>query len=336
MEDIARECGVSIMTVSRVLNGKDCVKASTRAKILQSAERLNFEINTMARNFAQKRSGFVGVAFPFERLIGTNYLGEIFKGFQRAFGNTPWNLSMFDVYSPAFDSGRKLEKLFRSRRVDGLLIVAPNANETFFDTLTAAGMPLVVVGKSVNNTKVCSVSCDDYRGVQMNCAHLYELGHRRIAFVGGPEDFSVAQWRESAYLDFCREKGLDLPPHFLQRGNYSTESGRQAGLTLLGSGDRPTAIVAANDMMAFGVMESARRMNVSIPDELSVAGFDDLPAANEWFASMTTVHQPLFEMGQQGAEILLGSLNGGPAPHGRTVLPVSFISRTSTGPASSH
>src|SRR5271168_1127541 len=164
MEDIARDCGVSVMTVSRVLSGRANVKASTRDKILRSAERLNFAVNVLAQNFVQKRSGFVGVVIPFERLLGSDYSNLIFRGFQSVFATTPWDFAMFDMFSPSFDSGLKLEKLYLSRKVDGLLVVAPNANPDFFDTLTALGIPLVVAGKSVINSKICSVSCDDYRG----------------------------------------------------------------------------------------------------------------------------------------------------------------------------
>jgi DNA-binding LacI/PurR family transcriptional regulator len=333
MEDIARECGVSMMTVSRVLSGQDCVRAATRDKVMRAAERLHYEVNALAQNFAQKRSGFIGIALPFRGLIGTYYFGEIFKGLQRILGDKAWDFALFDTLSSSFDDGGKIERLYRSRKVEGLFVVAPNADDAFLDTFTDLRIPLIVVGKRVTNPSICSVACDDYRGVELLCSHLYSLGHRRIAFVGGPESYSVAQWRESAYTDFCRKRKLELTSSFVYRGDYTMRSGRAAGFSLLRSEGRPTAIVAANDMMAFGVIESAHELNVDVPGDVSVGGFDDLPTAAESFPSVTTVRQPVLEMAEQSAKLLLNALSSGRPPQGQRTVPVSLVTRQSTGPA---
>ena len=332
MDDIARECRVSTMTVSRVLRGQDCVTAATRDKVLAAARRLHYEINALAQNFAQKRSGFIGIALPFAGLIGTNYLGEIFKGFQRVLRDQPWDLALFDTLSPSFDDGAKVESLYRSRRVEGLFVIAPNADDAFLDTFTDLRIPLVVVGKKVISSKVCCVACDDYHGVELLCSHLFELGHRRIAFVGGPENYSVAQKRERAYVDFCRDKELELPAVFIYRGDYTMQSGREAGLHLLKLDRRPTAIIAANDMMAFGVIESTHELKLNVPGDVSVGGFDDLPTAAARFPSVTTVHQPVSEMAECSAKLLVEALSSGNPPKGDFGVPVSLVTRESTGP----
>lgn len=330
MQDIARECGLSMMTVSRVLRGQGYVSAAARDKVLKTAKHLDYELNTLAQNFARKRSGVIGVAAPFAGLIGSHYFGEIFQGFQRVFDDNDRHFALFDTLSTSFNEGGKLEKLYRTRKVEGLLVVAPSANDKFLDTFTDLRIPLVVVGKTVTNPKICCVGCEDYQGIESACAHLFALGHRKIGFVGGPTIFSVAHRREQAYLDFCKKKKLAVSDGFLQRGDYSMRSGREAGAALLGLKSRPTAILAANDMMAFGLMESARERGVAIPDEVSIAGYDDLPTAADRFPSLTTVHQPVVEMAERSARLLLDWLETGRAPGGQITLPTSLVERAST------
>ena len=196
---------------------------------------------------------------------------------------------------------------------------------------------MVVVGEKPSSPRVCSVSCNDAHGVELLCAHLYALGHRRIAFIEGPppEYVATAIRRKNAYTKFCKAKGLENPAWYCQPGNFSMGSGRAAGLVLLKARPRPTAIIAASDMMAFGAMESARELNLRIPEDVSIAGFDDLPTAAERCPSLTTVHQPALEMGQRGAKILQHSLNTGEPPSGHTVMEISLVIRESTAePAS--
>jgi len=263
-------------------------------------------------------------------LIGSYYFAEIFKGFQRVLGDTEWDFALFDTLSPSFNDASKIEKLYRTRRVDGLLVVAPHANDAFLDTLAELRIPLIVVGETITSSNVGSVACDEYQGVELLCSHLYSLGHRRIAFVGGPEDLTSAKRRERAFLEFCRSKNLEVPAGFVQVGDYTMQSGREAGLFLLGIEARPTAILAANDMMAFGVIESTHELDINIPREVSVAGFDDLPTAAERFPSLTTVHQPVAEMAERSAQLLVDALNSGELPKNQITFPVSLVTRAST------
>jgi DNA-binding LacI/PurR family transcriptional regulator len=330
MEDIARECGVTKKTVSRVFAGGAAVKASTRDKILAAAQRLNYEYNTLARNFSARRSMLIGVAAPFEQLLGSSYFAEAFQGFNSVVKDTGMDFGLFDTCSDLFNDGTKLAKLYRQRRVDGLLVLALHTYDRFLNTLEELHVPMVVVGERAEDESVCSVSCDDYKGMRLLCEHLYSLGHRKIAFVSGPEYVTTAEWRKKAFLDFCKAKELDVPLRYIQQGSYGMAKGREAGLTLLKMKQRPTAIIASNDMTAFGVLESARELNLRVPNDVSVAGFDDLPTAAEHFPSLTTVHQPVREMGKRSAELLLKSLEDETLPTGQTVMEVSLVVRQST------
>lgn len=326
MSDIARECGVSPMTVSRALANRKDVSAKTRKRVLAAAKRLNYEINSLATNFAKGRSHVIGIATPFRYMIGSDYFGEMIQGFQNVFREEKWHFSLFDVLSPAFDNGHKLEKLYRARRVDGLLVVAPG-NTEFLSTLVHLHIPLVVVGESVESANICSVACNDAQGIELLCTHLYSLGHRHIAFVAGPHERVSAKSREEAYRAFCRSKKL-VP--MIKAGDYTMQSGREAGFSLLKAAKRPTAIVAANDMMAFGVIETAHELKISVPGKISVTGFDDLPMASARFPRLTTVRQPVIEMAEYAARQLERSLMSDQLPKkDRIIFAVSLAVRES-------
>lgn len=332
MEDIARDCGVTKMTVSRVLAGKGSVKLSTRKRILESAARLNYEVNTLAQNLNFNRSGFIAVATPFEGLLGSPYFSEVFQGFTRAIKGTEREFALFNTHSESFNNGAKLARLYRQRRVDGLLVIAAHTDDQFISTLEHLQVPIVVVGEQAPFSKVCTVSCQDAEGIELVCAHLYELGHRRIGFVEGPANFLTASRRKQAFLNFCATHGMELPPGYIQPGAFTMRSGRDAGHALLMHSARPSAIIACNDIMAFGVIEAARALGLSIPREISVAGFDDLPTATDRCPSLTTVHQPVCEMGEIGAKLLLDAVMRNVLPTGQTTLKVSLMVRESTRP----
>ncbi len=332
MEDIARECGVTKMTVSRVLTGKDKVKSSTRLKILAAASRLNYEINTLAQNFNLNRSGFVGVATPFDGLLGSSYFAEVFQGFDAVLKDTDWNFALFDTRSASFDDGAKLARLYRQRRVDGLLVVAAHTTDQFIGTLEHLRIPMVVVGEQVLTTQVCSISCHDAKGITILCEHLYGMGHRRIAFVEGPPNFLTATRRKKAYLNFCAKHELRVPAAYCQPGDFTMRSGRSAGHALLTTTPRPTAVIAANDVMAFGVVEAGRALGLEFPGDVSVAGFDDLPTAADRTPSLTTIHQPVYQMGELSARTLVNAMLRSQNPTGQTILDVSLMVRESTRP----
>ncbi len=334
MDDIARECGVSKMTVSRVLTGHPAVSGPTRDKVLAIAQRLKYEVNTQAQNFARKRSGFIGVATSFKGLLGSNYFAELFDGLQSVLSESAWDFALFDTLSPSFNDGEKLARLHRQRKVDGLLVVAPHTDDRFLETLSDLQVPLVVIGEKTREENVCSIFCDDQKGITDLCSHLYSLGHRRIAYVSGPQFLMSSKRRKAAYLEFCRKKNLENPNWFVQPGDYRMRSGREAGLKLLDGdkGEPPTAIIAANDLMAYGIMESARELETPIPGRISIVGFDDLPSASEHYPALTTVHQPVVEMARRGAEILLDAVDRGELATGHIEMEVSLVLRQSTAP----
>ena len=332
MNDIARMCGLSKMTVSRVLAKRSGVGAETRKQVEAAAKKLNYELNSMARNFNLNRSGFIGIATSTEGLIGSHYFGEIYRGFNSALRGSTHHFALFETASDSFNDGTKLAGLYRQRKVDGLLIVSPHTDDRFLQTLQNLRVPMVIVGESVLDPSACSITCDDAAGVRAICQHLYNFGHRQIAFIGGPEGLVSSERRKRTFEQFCQGQGIDLPPMYLQPGDYTMHAGRKAAMSLLHSSERPSAIVAANDLMAFGVIEAAHSLNIAVPEELSVAGFDDLPTAADRFPALTTVSQPVAAMAEQGARTLLRALDEHIIPSGHSMMDVSLTIRDSTGP----
>ena len=333
MDDVARECGLSRKTVSRVFAGSDAVKLVTRNKVLSAAERLNFEVNINARNLIQNQAGFIGVAAPLSTMLGSSYFSEAFSGFRCAITDkSGFIFALFDTSSDIFNDGTKLAKLYRQQRVDGLLVLALHTYDRFVPTLEKLQVPIVIVGEKPPSSSTCSVYCNDEHGITLLCSHLHALGHRRIAFVEGPAEYSTAIRRKQAFLQFMRKKGLHNPSSFVQRGDFSMHSGLTAGKILLQSHPRPTAIIAVNDPTAYGLMESARALGLRIPEDVSIAGFDDEPSALEHSPSLTTIHQPICTMGELSARKLMEAISTGTVPKGITRLEPSLVIRESTAP----
>jgi len=332
MKDIALQCGLHKMTVSRALAGHSSVKPATRLKIMEAANRLNYEVNVLAQNFNVGRAGYIGVATSFPYMLESSYLGQSLRGFQVALNGSGMDMALFDTYSDSFNNGEKLAKLYRQRKVDGLLLVALHSTDRFLDTLRDIHIPMVVVGESVANpTGLHSVFCDDERGVRRMCSHLFELGHRRIAFIAGPPDYAGAQRRKEAYVNFCQKHDLNNPSWYIQQGDFSRATARKVALALLRRKPRPTAIIAANDLMAFGAIDTARELKLRVPQDLSVGGFDDLPGAEECEPPLTTVHQPVKLLAERAAGILLKWIETGVTPSSGTIMKVSLKVRQSTG-----
>jgi len=333
MDDIARETGLTKKTVSRVFANSNLVKASTRERVLEAAKRLHYEVNMLARNFNLKRSGYIGIAMHYQQILDGPYVAEAFKGFRRAISDeSDYVFALFDTESESCNNGTKLAKFYRQRRVDGILVLAPHTDDQFLGTLKQLAVPLVVVGEKPTCSSVCSVFCNDGLGIELVCNHLYSLGHRRIAFVEGPSIYAVAIRRKKAFLHFLHEKGLNNPSWYIQPGDFSSRSGSAAGEILLQGNPPPTAIVTCNDTMAVAVMGIAQKLGLRIPEDVSVAGFDDLlPLNGGYFPPLTTAHQPVCEMAEWGARVLLNSLQTGVLPSGKTVMDVSLTIRESTG-----
>jgi len=331
MDDIARETRLSKMTVSRALTNSGYVSPAARQKIMQAASRLNYQINFMGRQLTRNRTGLLGVITSFEGFVGTYYFGRIIEGLQQGLSETDYHLTLYDSSSEDFNDGQKCARLCHQRRVDGLAVIAPHTGHHFIETFYELQVPMIVIGASPRHATISYVDTDNASGAYAATKHLIELGHRKIGFVAGPANVSDAQHRDAAFRKAMADHGIAVDPRWIFEANFITRPAYDGALKLLAGKDRPTAIFAANDMMAIGVMDAARALGLRIPDDLSLVGFDDLRGVDTTVPPLTTVRQPSYQLGKVAAQYLLEAIAGdGTVSFPHQKLPAELVVRSST------
>jgi DNA-binding LacI/PurR family transcriptional regulator len=326
--DVAAQAGVGIATVSRVLNGRANVAEGTRERVLEAIRALDYRPSSVARNLSLKRTLVVGVVIPF--LTEASQV-ERLRGIVTALGTSAYDLALFDVES-ADRQQRAFRMLADAHRTDGLLVLSLIPPDQEVRRLHVSGIPCVLV--DARHTALPSVVIDDVAGGVLATRYLAELGHRRIAFIGDkPSDpfrFLSTRDRTTGYERALAAAGLPLRPEYVREGTQSRHVARGIAEELLRLPERPTAIFAASDIQALGVLEAARALDIRVPEDLSVVGFDDIEVAS--YVGLTTVRQPLYDSGRRGAELLLQSLAGSPPALQVETLPLDLVVRGTTRP----
>ncbi|MFL6659980.1 MAG: LacI family DNA-binding transcriptional regulator [Massilia sp.] len=302
---IAREAGVSPSTVSRILNGTAKVSDDKRQAVEDTITRFNFQPNLMARSLAMGQTYTIGVLTQF---IESPFYGEALRGIEDALTGTP--------YSPLFVSGhwnlKKEEarmRLLQARRVDGVIILTGRLSDQQL-LKYAQRLPIVVTGRNLSAPKLASVSVDDFSGAREATHHLLELGHTRIAFISGPDDHPDAIERLRGYQTALQEAGAEMVPELIMRADFMESGGMLAMNQLLESRQNFTAVFAANDQMAYGARLALYRRNIRVPEDISLVGFDDLPNSTYSMPPLTTVRQPVYDIGRMAARAMLTLIDG--------------------------
>jgi DNA-binding LacI/PurR family transcriptional regulator len=326
--DVATRASVGVATVSRVLNGHSNVRPATRARVLDAIAALDYRPSSLARSLSLGKTMVVAVVLPW---FTSPSAVERVRGIVAGLAESPYDLMLFDVESE--DRQRRAFELFgRGDRADGLLVVSTLPPEADITRLRAAGAPCVLV--DARHASLPSVVIDDFAGGELATRHLVELGHRHIAFVGDtPPEFRFVWSRDRTlgYFHALEQAGIELHPEYVRVGTRLLHVARSVALELLNLPEPPTAIFAASDTQALGVLEAARSLGLKVPEQLSVVGFDDVQLAS--YVGLTTVRQPLFESGRRGAELLLRALSGQPLPAHSEQLPLELVVRRTTGVA---
>lgn len=328
IEDVAEAAGVSIKTVSRVLNQEPNVREETRARVKDAVTRLDYRPSHSARSLAGQRAYVVTFAYDNPSL---NYLMEIQAGVLEACRSRHYNLLLAPLTYADPGSIDEIDGLLAHFGSDGLVLIPPLTDDVrLLDYLQRRGMPYASIVPRNPGCRI-GVTIDDRAAVCELIAHLIMLGHRRIAHITGHRDHGGSHLRLLGYREAMRKAGLPVRRNWVASGAFTFESGLDAARTLLALAPRPTAIFAANDDMAAGVLRAAAEAGLSVPQDLSVCGFDDVPIARHVTPSLTTVRQPTREMGRVATEQLLRELR---EPGSGRLLPVrySVLLRESTGP----
>ena len=323
LEMVARAAGVSPSTVSRILNGTAVVSDDKKLAVDEAIARLSFVPNPMARGLAGGRTLSIGVV---TQSIDSPFYGGALRGIEDELSRAG--------YSPLFVSGqwnaahetRCIETL-RARRVDGIIVLTGRLSDTTLAAY-AQSLPMVVTGRSLQAPGLYALGFDNFEGGRLATHHLLSLGHRRIAFIAGDPRHPDAKERLRGYRAALEAAGQTFEPKLVMPGQYTEDSGRMAVERLFDSREPFTAIFAANDQMAFGAMLALHRRRMRVPDDVSLVGFDDLASAMYTMPPLSTVHHPIYELGQLAATAVL-QLLAGEQPTSELSAP-RFISRESS------
>lgn len=326
--DVAARAGVGIATVSRVVNDRGNVAAATRERVLEAIRVLEYRPSSVAQNLSLRRTLVIGVVLPF--LTEASPIERV-RGVVTALASSPYDLAIYDVES-ADRQQRAFRLLADAHRTDGLLVISLIPPDEEVRRLRAAGIPCVLI--DARHDGLPGVVIDDVAGGELATQHLLDLGHRQIAFIGDkpvdPFRFHSSRDRTRGYERALTAAGVPIRPEYVRAGTHSRDVARSIADELLRLPEPPTAVFAASDVQALGVLEAARNLGIDVPGELSVIGFDDIEIAS--YAGLTTVRQRLFESGRRGAELLLEAL-AGQQPQARVeTLSLELVVRGTTRP----
>ncbi|CAA7602904.1 LacI-type HTH domain protein [Acididesulfobacillus acetoxydans] len=311
IKDVAQRAGVSVTTVSRVINDSGYVGETARERVTKAMEELNFQPSRLARGLVSGKTSTIGllipdVANPFFADVARGIEdAAIAKGYTTILCNSDWKREREVMYLD----------ILRSRWADGVIIAGSRSGEEVIDQATA-GLPLVLVDRR-GSAKRSSVWMDNERGGRLATSHLINIGCRRIVHISGPEGSPSAYGRKLGFegvISENRARYEGLRGELIQ-GDFRYEGGHEIGLSLLRSKDRPDGIFAANDLMAVGILQAARFCGIEVPDELAIVGYDNIALSEYSFPSLTTIAQPGYAMGRSAFQLLLNQLGSGRNHH---------------------
>ncbi|MFI6318827.1 LacI family DNA-binding transcriptional regulator [Nonomuraea sp. NPDC050556] len=323
---IADEAGVSVPTVSKVINGRPEVAPETRHKVEALLHKHGYQRRVSQESMP---TGLVDLVFT---ELESPWAMEIIRGAEIAAREASASVVISVVHTHAGPGRDWLERL-AARRTDGVVIVASKLSPHVQAQLTARSLPFVVVDPEGDPPPVAvSVGATNWHGGLAATRHLLELGHTRIGMISGPPDMLCSQARIDGYRAALEAAGLTVDPDLIRRGTFLVDSGHDNGHAMLDLPDPPTAIFAGSDLQAFGVLEAARQRGLRIPQDLSVVGFDDLPLSRSAWPPLTTVRQPLEEMAALATRTVLGMGHGDTPESRRVELATELVVRESTAP----
>ena len=326
IKDIAKELGISASTVSRALSDSPLVNAETKRSILQVAERLGYQRNELARALVLGSSGAVGLLVPD---ITNPFFSDIARGVGAIADKIGVGVILCNT-DGRIDREVNYVRLMRRKRVDGLLLCSTTIEAPYLRELALSRIPFILVSRLSSQRDVPYVITDDHAGAKLAVEHLVDLGHRHIGFIGGPENVQASRDRMEAYLNVLRNNGLATRPDWKCYAGFTQAAGRKAAQRMLSLSDRPTAIFAANDVTALGVLEVAEGLGLRIPADLSLVGYDDISYASLPRIQLTTVAQPAVEMGQIAANWLFEALANPGIPKLQRILTPRLVVRSTT------
>lgn len=306
ISDVAREAGVAIKTISRVLNNEASIKASTRERVLKAIKMLKYSPNPAARALAGSRSFLIGLLYNNPSAYYMDCVQEAVLGVCRRNG---YHLLVETCSAEPKQMPQDVRAMIAQTRVDGVILTPTvSDNPLVLAALRREKVPHVVIAPSPPRGRSRSVHMDHKGAAYEMTAYLLDLGHRRIGFIKGHPQHSAAALRYEGYCEALAARGIGLDSGAVMQGYFSFDSGHASGRALLQVVDRPSAIFAANDDMAAGCIAAAHELGLAVPEDVSIAGFNDTPVALITWPTLSTVHQPIMEMAAGAANVLFANI----------------------------
>lgn len=332
LRDIARRLGLSVTTVSRALTGYDDVAESTRQRVHQAAEEMSYYPNITARQLQQQRTDTLAFIIPtFGPRFSDPFFSELLAGIGNEAGQHGFDV-LVSTQSPGSDGEREAyRRIVHGRRVDGALVVRTRQQDDRIRFLCEHELTFVAFGRTDLDLDFAYVDEDSYRGLQLLTQHMIDLGHRRIGFIAAPTDLMFCRYRMDGFQHTLQDQGFAPDPALVITGDLTQSGGYRAAQDLLAREPRPTAIIACNDLMALGAMSAAQEKGLAVGRDLSVGGFDDIPLCEHSHPPLTTVRQPVYDIGQRITHMLIQLIRGQTPVKRQVLLTPELIVRESSG-----
>jgi len=328
---VAKKAGVSVMTASRAMSGEGYVSEETRNKVQAAARELGYTTNALARVMKGGRTNVIGVVV---NDLSSVVVNAFVSAMTEEVRKHEMDLFIYNSIGQLDEQTQRRHSQLLHGLWDGLVYVLPRMTDEYLHALEKSDSPIVLINFCRRSTTLPVIQGDNFNAARDAVAGLIAQGHQRIAFIKGTHWTGQSAERERGYRQALADARIKVDNHLIEQGNYSEQSGLEAGRRLLSLAQRPTAVFAANDEMAIGCMNAAHEMGVQVPDELSLIGFDDVSAASIVRPQLTTLRHPITLMAQAAVQELMRRIQGQPGQRQRVEFPAEMVVRESTAPAS--
>jgi len=332
LQDIATRLGVSVATVSRALAGYSGVAPATRQRVVQAAQEMGYHPNVTARRLQKQRTDVIGFIIPtFGPRFSDPYFSELMAGIGNAAAEQDYDVLVSTCSPDTPDEMQTYERFVQGRRVDGTLVVRTREQDARIAYLLEQQFPFVAFGRSRVQNDFCYLDVDGAAGIREATHHLINLGHRRVAIILPPENLTFTHYRRVGFEEAMAEADLPIEQTLVEHGDLTERSGHEIGRVFLTRDDSPSAIIACNDLMALGVVSAAQGLGLTVGRDVAVIGFDDVSLAAHSHPPLTTVRQPIYEIGQRVCRMLVQLIEGETLEERHVILKPRLVVRESCG-----
>lgn len=331
LKDIAARLNLSITTVSRALGGYPDVAVETRQRVLQAAREMGYHPNIIAQSLQRRRSNTLGFVIPAtERYLSDPFFLELLSGIGDGAAQQGFDLLVSTCAPLSLGERAVYERMIRGKRVDGMVVARTRKEDERISYLVQEGFPMAAFGRTALTEDFPFIDVDGEEGVGQAMAHLLGSGHRRIGFISPPVYLMFTEHRLAGYRQALERNGLGFDASLVVEGNLSQAGGYEMMGRLLDLDDPPSAVVCGNDLMALGAIHAIQERGLAVGRDVAVVGFDDIPLAEHCHPPLTTVHQPIYEIGKMVSEMVIRIIEGGELPERQIILRPQLVIRGST------